>query len=219
MKKTIYVSVDIEADGPIPGVNSMLSLGAAAFDPDIAIYNSSKPGEPLIGTFSENLKQLTHGVRDKKTMEWWAERPEAWKAATTNMRWPADVMKSFVRWLKELDGQPVFVGYPAGFDFTFVYWYLIRYAGNSPFSFSAVDMKTYASCLLNLPYRCVSKRRMPKEWFTYNGLPIDRHSHVAVGDAIEQGYLFMNMLRARMEIDTKLSEFEDMIYGNDYPDD
>src|SRR3989338_8838683 len=30
--KTLYVSIDIEADGPIPGRNSMLSLGTAVFD-------------------------------------------------------------------------------------------------------------------------------------------------------------------------------------------
>ena len=29
----IYVSIDIESDGPVPGLNSMLSLGAVAFDP------------------------------------------------------------------------------------------------------------------------------------------------------------------------------------------
>ena len=30
----IYVSIDVEADGPIPGDHSMLSLGAAAFSAD-----------------------------------------------------------------------------------------------------------------------------------------------------------------------------------------
>ena len=47
----------------------------------------------------------------------------------------------------------MFVAYPAGFDFLFVYWYLIHFVGRSPFSFSALDMKTYAAALLKLPYR------------------------------------------------------------------
>ena len=42
--KEIYVSTDVEADGPIPGPNSMLSFGSAA-------YTS---GKELIGTFSAN---------------------------------------------------------------------------------------------------------------------------------------------------------------------
>lgn len=32
----------------------------------------------------------------------------------------------YVAWLKGLPHKPVFVAYPAVFNFTFVYWYLIR---------------------------------------------------------------------------------------------
>lgn len=31
MTKEIYVSTDVETDGPIPGPHSMLSLGSAAY--------------------------------------------------------------------------------------------------------------------------------------------------------------------------------------------
>ena len=68
---------------------------------------------------------------------------------------------------------------------------LIRFAGRSPFSHSALDIKTYAMALLKLPYRDSSKRRMPREWF--DPLP---HTHIAVDDAIAQGALFCNMLKA-----------------------
>jgi len=71
----------------------------------------------------------------------------------------------------------------------FVYWYLIRFAGRSPFSHSALDMKTMAMMLLNKGYRDATKRNMPKRWF--DPLP---HTHVALDDAIEQGALFCNML-------------------------
>ena len=74
-------------------------------------------------------------------------------------------MRRYVLWLKALPGKPVFVGYPAGFDFLFVYWYLIRFAGESPFSFSALDIKTYAMAVLKKDYRKRNKRGMPKHWF------------------------------------------------------
>ena len=35
-----YVSIDIEADGPIPGTYSMLSLGAAAFDSEGNLHDT-----------------------------------------------------------------------------------------------------------------------------------------------------------------------------------
>jgi hypothetical protein len=49
-------------------------------------------------------------------------------------------MRRYVEWIKTLTAKPVFVAYPAGFDFLFVYWYLIRFVGESPFSHSALDI-------------------------------------------------------------------------------
>ncbi len=73
-----------------------------------------------------------------------------------------------------------------------VYWYLIRFAGKSPYSYSALDIKTYAMAILGQRYRHTTKRNMPRHWF--DDLP---HSHVALDDAIEQGALFCNMLAER----------------------
>jgi hypothetical protein len=98
-------------------------------------------------------------------------------------------LKKYASWVESLPGKPVFVAYPAGFDFMFVYWYLIKFAGKSPFSFSALDVKSYAMAMLKTEYRESSKRNMPRHWF-----PPAPHTHVALDDAIEQGLLFCNML-------------------------
>ena len=102
-------------------------------------------------------------------------------------------MAGYVKWLEELPGDPVFVGYPATFDFMFVYWYLITFAGHSPFSFSALDIKTYAMATLKTEFRKTTKKKMPKSWFTKKL----KHSHVALEDAIEQGHLFCSILKER----------------------
>lgn len=73
----------------------------------------------------------------------------------------------------------------------FVYWYLIRFAGESPFSHSALDIKTLVMAALGTEYRESVKRNMPREWF--EGSP---HNHVALDDAIGQGILFCNALAA-----------------------
>lgn len=175
----VYISTDVETDGPIPGPHSMLSLGSAAYLAD----------KTLIGTFSVNLKTLPGATGDPKTMEWWKSQPEAWAGHRTDLRDPAEAMPEYVAWVRSLPFRPVFVGYPAGFDFTFVYWYLIRFAGESPFSFSALDLKTLAMATLGVDYRDISKRNMPRRWF--DKLP---HTHKALDDAIEQGALFCNIL-------------------------
>lgn len=178
-KPEIYVSTDVEADGPVPGLYSMLSFGSAAYLAD----------KTLVGTFTANLETLPGAVTDPKTMEWWKSQPAAWQACRENLQAPEKAMPDYVAWVKTLPGTPVFVGYPATFDFGFVYWYLIRFTGGSPFSFSALDIKTFAMALLKTDYRKTVKKKMPKHWFDANP-----HPHRALEDAIEQGALFCNML-------------------------
>jgi hypothetical protein len=175
----IYVSTDVEADGPIPGPHSMLSFASAAYLAD----------KTLVGTFSANLELLPGATPDAATVEFWTKHAEAYAATRTNLERPEVAMPRYVAWLEALPATPVFVAYPAGFDFLFVYWYLIRFAGKSPFSFSALDIKSYAMAMLRCDYRAATKRNMPKRWFDSHP-----HTHVALDDAIEQGALFCNML-------------------------
>ena len=177
----LYISTDVETDGPIPGPHSMLSFGSAAYTAD----------KRLLATFEANLHPMPEAAGHPDTMAWWQTQPAAWAAHRENLQDPAAAMTAYVAWLKALPGKPVFVGYPAGFDFLFVYWYLIRFAGGSPFSFSALDIKSYAMAVLGTDYRASVKRNMPKDWF--DNLP---HTHKALDDAIEQGALFCNILAA-----------------------
>jgi hypothetical protein len=174
-----YVSTDVETDGPIPGPHSMLSMASAAFTAD---------GE-LLGTFTANLDELPGAEGAPDTLAWWKTQPEAWAACRENTRPPDLVMPEYARWLAGLPGRPVFVAYPAGFDFTWVYWYLVRFTGRSPFSHSAIDMKTLAMALLGTDYRDSTKRAFPGRWRSTR-----RHTHVALDDALEQGETFVKML-------------------------
>lgn len=176
----IYVSTDIEADGPIPGPHSMLSLGSAAYQPD----------KTLVATFSVNLETLPDAEPHPRQTEWWKKHKKAFEAARVDPVPPDVAMRDYVAWLDGLPGEPVFVAWPLGFDFTFVYWYLERFVGRSPFGFSGIDVKSVAMAMLGgRDYRQTVKRHMPRRWF-------DEHptTHVALDDAIAQGALFCNML-------------------------
>jgi hypothetical protein len=180
-RSEIYVSTDVESDGPIPGPHSLLSFGSAAYTAD----------KELISTFEANLQLLEGAAGHPETMAWWQTQPEAWAACRQNLREPAEAMPAYVAWLKGLPGKPVFVGYPAGFDFLFIYWYLIRFAGESPFGFSGLDIKSFAMATLGTSWKETVKRNMPRSWFDEHP-----HTHKALDDAIEQGALFCNMLVA-----------------------
>jgi hypothetical protein len=181
----IYISTDVEADGPIPGPHSMLSFGSAAYLAD----------KTLVSTFTANLETLEGASPDADTMEFWSRNQEAWAACRQNCEPPAAAMQRYHKWLLSLPGTPVFVGYPAAYDFMFVYWYLIFFTGNSPFSHSALDIRTYSMQLLKRGYLESGKQNMPANWF--DELP---HSHIALADAIEQGALFCNMLKVASDL-------------------
>src|SRR5947209_4310661 len=98
----IYVSTDVETDGPCPGLNSMLSFASAAYLAD----------KTLIGTFSANLETLPDAKADPVTTAWWLTQPEAWTACRKDLQPPTVAMPHYVEWLKKLPGPLVFVGYP-----------------------------------------------------------------------------------------------------------
>ena len=179
-----YFSTDVETDGPIPGKFSMLSFGCAAFQAD----------GTLLDTYSANLERIPGALQDKDTMDWWKTQPQAWEAHRKNTRPPEIVMPEYISWVQTLSqkerAKPVFVGYPVTFDFMFMYYYMIAFAGTSPFSFSALDIKTLAMAALGIDFRQTTKKAFPKSWFGPS-----RHNHVALDDAIEQGELFCNILR------------------------
>jgi hypothetical protein len=183
-KQEIFNMVDIEADGPIPGLYSMLSFGVAAFDID----------KNLLGTFTRNLDLLPNATQHPDTMEFW-NRPvsnkKAYDATRVNTVNPKSAMKDFADFLYNLPGTPIFVGYPALYDFKWIDYYFHAFYGSNPFGFSGgVDVKSYAWALLGGNLKSCTKRNMPKDWF--DDLP---HTHLALDDAIEQGCLWINILR------------------------
>lgn len=177
----IYVSTDIEADGPVPGLFSMLSFGSAAFSAE----------KELLSTFQANLETLPQASISPDTMAWWKDKPEAWQACRTNPRPPAEVMKEYLGWVKALPGTPIFAAYPLSFDFGFIHWYLIKFTGENPFKLNGIDIKSYAMALMKTEYSKINKKSFPQEWLTSPSL-----THIALEDALVQGELFCNMLMA-----------------------
>jgi hypothetical protein len=178
--KEIYVSTDIEADGPIPGEYSMLSFGSVALTQD----------KEILGKFSANLETLPGAKEDPDTMQWWQTQKEAWAEHRKDLQAPKAAMENYLQWLKKLPAESVFLGYPVSFDFMYISWYLLKFTGENPFSFYSLDIKTYAWSILGGPFRSVSKSMMPEEWFD-----IHKRTHIALDDALEQGFMFCNMLK------------------------
>lgn len=192
--RDMYFSVDIETDGNAPGVSSMLSIGVVALDPSTLEET---------GSFYRTLKRLPEATPRNDTMEWWDGFPEKYVEARKNAIEPKQAMQElhdFVveqckRAKRQYDMErgplPVFVAYPAGFDFSFVYYYMHRFLGECIFSFSALDMKSYAMGMLGVPFTKVGEKSYPEGWIT----AANADPHQALADARHQAAIFVNSLR------------------------
>jgi hypothetical protein len=181
-KPELFLSIDIETDGPVAGLNSMLALGVAAFTGDGEQY----------GTWYSTLTPLPDAYQDTDTMNWWTTQPDAWAEVCTDQQDPAIAIPQFARWvglLKE-EYKLVPVALPASFDFPFVNYYGHRFAQRSVLGFSCCDIRSYANGLAGYS----SYQGLPKSRFQELAGKIDTSDlrpHVALDDAIEQGRLFM----------------------------
>lgn len=178
----LYFSCDAELNGPVYGVNSILSFGCAVYDID----------KNLVGTFERNFDEIENGQQDSDTMDFWKRNQQAYDVTRINTVPPEIGMKDFYDFIERFDKKKVFMGYPAAYDFGWINYYLLRYVGKSPFGHSnCVDLKSVAFSLLKKKsFNHVTKRNFPKRWF--DDLP---HTHVAIDDAIEQGAMGVNILR------------------------
>ncbi|MFI6037275.1 exonuclease domain-containing protein [Streptomyces sp. NPDC051315] len=186
VRPSLYISVDIEADGPIPGPYSMLSLGAAVAGVQDA--DGFTAADPTARTFYRELRPISEEFVPEALAVSGLDRE---RLRTEGLE-PTVVLARFTRWVREVSGdaQPVMCGYPASYDWTFLYWYLIRFTGSSPFGHSGcLDMKTLYATKAGVPLRSVAKRSMPAQL-----LPRRPHTHHALDDAVEQAELFARLM-------------------------
>jgi len=104
--------VDGEMNGKIAGINALLSVGVTACSE-----------LEILGKFEVNIKPFHGSVEDPETMAWWATIPEQYEYVTRNALPPSVAMRRFADFVKGFSGEPVFVGCPMGFDFSWVDWY------------------------------------------------------------------------------------------------
>jgi DNA polymerase III epsilon subunit-like protein len=174
MREDVFVSVDIEADGPIPGDYSMISLGAAVVGSEgLTFYREIKP---ISSKFVPEALAVSGLAREKLLAE--GREPEA-------------AMREFAGWLLKVcpTGRPVFVAFNATFDWMFVNWYFVHFVGVNPFGISGLDIKAYYMGALGLPrWSDTSKRRFDKRFLTTSP-----HTHHALDDAREQAEIFLRL--------------------------
>lgn len=119
-----YVVVDIEADGPIPGKYSMVSLGAVFLDDLSRTFYAELA--PISSEWVPNALAVSGFTREQ----------------TLSFVDPKLVMASLWSWLNETSNNErcMMVADNAGFDWQFVNWYFHMFLGENPFGHSSISI-------------------------------------------------------------------------------
>lgn len=169
-EKEIFISVDVETSGPIPGEYSLLSIGACLVDaPDTHFECLLKP----ISDRSDPAALEVSGL--------------SLETLSRDGLLPLDAMAKFGAWIAESSygARPVMVGLNAPFDWSFVNYYFHRFLGANPFGFTALDIKAFYMGVADVSWADTRSSVMRKHLgATREG------NHKALDDAIVQAELF-----------------------------
>jgi DNA polymerase III epsilon subunit-like protein len=121
-----FISIDVETAGPIPGEYSMLSIGACLVASPFLTFTCEL--KPINDKFVSEALDVS-GLSLERLKETGIE--------------PEVAMSRFREWIIEAAGDnvPVFVGFNAPFDWSFINYYFHRFTGDNPFGFTALDIK------------------------------------------------------------------------------
>jgi hypothetical protein len=181
-----YFSADVETDGPIPGPFSMLSFAL--------VYAGSFDGRQFIrpGQYEHRLYLELRPVSENFQVEALRVNGLDRERLCSVGAAPEEAMTSACRWVRKIAGaaQPVLVAYPLSFDWSWLYWYFVRFPiDGSPFDYSrCFDIKTALAVKAFLPISQAGRSRLDPSL-----QPGHSHTHNALDDAIAQAEIFANV--------------------------
>lgn len=174
-KKEVFISVDVETSGPIPGVYDLLSIGVCIVD---------QPSE----NFYCELKPVSNNV-DPEALSVTGFSLE--KLAEDGLS-PILAMKKLDIWINNHINEneiPVFVGFNAGFDWSFINYYFHKYLGKNTFGFTSLDIKSLYMGVFGGRWSETKSSKMRERL-----KPSTNNNHNALQDALFQAELFRLIL-------------------------
>lgn len=190
----VYFSADVETDGPIPGPYSLLSFAMVY----AGRYDGQKFESPanLKQTFYREIKPISDSFESEALRVNQLDRDRLCQEGKD----PVDAMTEAAQWVRKIAGpnRPILVAYPLSFDWTWLYWYFIRFSSEgSPFNHSGCfDIKTAYAVKARIPVAAAGRSNL-ESWLR----PHREHSHHALEDAIEQAEIFANLFRWEGNLD------------------
>ncbi len=114
------IVVDVEADGPVPPLYSMVSFGAVVVEPSLALGFKGEV-RPISERFLPEALAISGVSRE----------------AHLRFEEPGPVMERFAAWIGQVSkGRPVLCSDNLAFDWQWINYYFHAYLGKNPFGWS-----------------------------------------------------------------------------------
>jgi len=162
-----YYVIDVESDGPIPNMYSMVCFGAVKIIPDLrktdTFYGQTAP---ISDSYKSDALAISGFSRDEhKTFDD-----------------PFKVMTEFYEWIQKTNvGQAVFFSDNPAYDWQWINYYFHFYLGKNPFGWSARRIGDIFSGY---------EKTLFSDWKKYR---ITKHSHHPVDDAMSNAEAFLKL--------------------------
>jgi len=194
-KPRVYFSFDIEADGPSPALNSMVSFGCVVFD----------ESGVEVDKMQANMLPLPEQTVDKRCKEeFWDKNPEILKFVQTNPVDPSDFVKSLVQLYKkykDVGHKIVWVANPAAYDWQWLkaYYEWFKCVEDPDIGYSAKCIGTMLE-VYRLRMKWTDDQADEFEARTMKKLEAPGHvAHNPEHDARVQGHFFFTLCNALMQ--------------------
>lgn len=164
-----FFIVDVETDGPAPGLFSMVSFAAVKVDEELKTTFFAKT-KPISDKHIPEALAISNISREEHLAY-----PE-----------PHIAMLDFFQWVKaNSKGRPIFLSDNLAFDWSFINYYLHAYVGENPFGFSGRRIGDIYSGLEKDLFAA-------SKWKKFR---VTAHTHNPVDDAIGNAEAFITICK------------------------
>ncbi len=164
-----WISVDVEADGPCPGIYSMIAVGAVVVEPTLK-HTFKALLRPISEKYAPEALAVSGFTRDQ-TLSF----PPAQEGMISFAAWLAEMTKKF-------NSNSMFCSDNNGFDFSFVNYYFWQFCGNNPFGHSSMNIGSLYKGLVKDGFKNFKHLRKTK------------HDHDPVNDAMGNAEALIHMV-------------------------
>lgn len=168
-----YIVVDVESDGQIIGIHSMVCFGAVLVTPalDTTFYGQTKP---ISDIWVPEALAISGFSREEHL----------------GFDSPEKVMREFAEWLSEISKatKPILISDNNGYDASWINYYFHRFYGKNPFGWSSRRIGDLY---------CGMKMDARAQWKQLRDAP---HNHSPVSDALGNAQALLKMKEMGLKI-------------------